>query len=76
MDFLHSFQFWFGLINTGLLVGGIIYNFLSHQKIVGNDLHHLSEDVRRIYEQQELFIKTLSDMKTQIAVLEEKTKSL
>lgn len=48
MEFLKEWQFWFAFVNlAGLVVIGT-FNWLSHHKIVGNDLHHLAIDVKEI----------------------------
>lgn len=51
--FLQSWQFWLqilSLVGTSILMA---FNWFSHNKIVGNDLHHLSADVKAIANEQE-----------------------
>jgi len=74
MDFLKSFQFWFGAINligTGLLFA---FNYFSHQKIVGNDLHHLSADVKEISNLQKEQGTKLGKLAEDVSYLKGKTE--
>lgn len=41
-----------GAINLILIIVVGLFNYFSHQKLVGNDLHHLSIDVKEIKERQ------------------------
>lgn len=41
-----------GIVNLLLIIIVGCFNWFSHNKIVGNDLHHLSTDVKEIKEKQ------------------------
>ncbi len=47
---------WGLALQTGsflLTVGLLIYNFLTHQKLTGNDLKHLTDNVKKISDFQD-----------------------
>lgn len=61
MAFLSQYQFWFGVLNICLIVGVGVINVLNHQKIVGNDLVHLSKDVKELSDSQEKLHTGIAD---------------
>jgi len=44
MEFLQDWKFWLFLIT----ILGIVINWFSNQKIMNNDLHHLSQDMSEL----------------------------
>jgi len=76
---LHSIGEWIGIANfVGLILIGI-GNFLSHQKIVGNDLHHLAKDMQEIKAEQKesrtVITKDIGDIKVDVAFLKGKEQT-
>ena len=53
MDFLKDWQFYAWLLSMIGTCTVISFQWFSHNKIVGNDLHHLSADVKAIAENQD-----------------------
>lgn len=75
MEFLKDFQFWFGLINfLGIALVGA-FNYFSHNKIVGNDLHHLSADVKAIGENQDKLDGKVDKLAEDVSYLKGRTES-
>jgi len=56
-----------GLINLLLIVIVGCFNWFSHNKIVGNDLHHLNADVKTIIEKQEVISEKVVLLATDLA---------
>lgn len=56
-----------GLINLFLIIIVGAFNWFSHNKIVYNDLHHLSIDVQKLVERQEGISKSVSDLSVDLA---------
>lgn len=50
---LTEIKSWTPVATLLVTIGLVIYNFLCHQKIVGNDLHHLALDLKKISENQD-----------------------
>lgn len=73
MEFWKSWQFWLqilSLLGTGLLMA---FNWFSHNKIVGNDLHHLSADVKQISNTQIEQGKKIGKLAEDVSYLKGKT---
>jgi hypothetical protein len=69
MEFYHQWQFWFALINLiGIIIIGVA-NYLSHKKIVGNDLHHLATDIKTVINKQEDLNNKIQDVAIDVAHL-------
>ena len=58
-----------GAINLILIILVGLFNWFSHNKIVGNDLHHLSADVREIKEKQVGIEKYVVGLATDLATV-------
>ena len=71
MNFLYDWKLWLFVI-TFL---GILINWLANQKIVNNDLHHISIDIQKLSDKVDCIDKKIVDIKTDVAVLQEKTKT-
>ena len=56
-----------GLINLVLIIIVGAFNWFSHNKIVYNDLHHLSADVKKLVERQEGISKSVTDLAVDLA---------
>jgi hypothetical protein len=56
-----------GLINLLLIVIVGCFNWFSHNKIVGNDLHHLSTDVKEIKEKQAGISEKVNTLSTDLS---------
>lgn len=56
-----------GLINLVLIVIVGAFNWFSHNKIVYNDLHHLSADVKKLVDRQEGINKSVIDLAVDLA---------
>lgn len=52
-ELIAEIKTWIPVASFVVTVGLLIYNFLSHQKLVGNDLKHLSTDVKKISDNQD-----------------------
>lgn len=65
MDFLTDWKFWLFVINILILA----FNFFSHQKIVYNDLKHLSKDVKEIKGKQDEHSEKINHIETEIAYI-------
>jgi len=50
---LDSVKFALSVLTFMTTIGVMVYQHLSHQKIVGNDLHHLALDLKKISENQD-----------------------
>jgi peptidoglycan hydrolase CwlO-like protein len=64
-----EWQFWFAVVNivgTGLILA---FNWFSHHKIVGNDLHHLAADVKEISSSQEELSKKVGRLAEDVGYL-------
>jgi hypothetical protein len=67
-----DYQFWSFIIMVLNFCGIIIvacFNWFSHHKIVGNDLLHLSADVKQIVTKQEGLEKSVGDLATDMAFI-------
>jgi hypothetical protein len=56
-----------GSLNLLLIVVVGCFNWFSHNKIVGNDLHHLNADVKTLIERQETISKSVVDLAVDLA---------
>jgi len=56
-----------GIINLVLIVIVGAFNWFSHNKIVYNDLHHLSADVKKLVEKQEVISEKVVILATDLA---------
>lgn len=75
MNWFNDPQFWLGAVNLlGLALIGI-FNWLSHQKIVGNDLHHLSADVASIAKKQDKQDEILIEMGKDLSYIKGKEEN-
>lgn len=67
------------MISLGSFIMTIIilgFNFFSHQKITGNDLHHLAIDVNKISDKVDDLAKKVEKSTIRITILEEQVKDL
>lgn len=55
-----------------VIIGG--YSWFSHNKIVGNDLHHLSQDVKQIAESQIGMATKVGKLAEDVAYLKGRTE--
>lgn len=55
------------LINLFLVILVGAFNWFSHNKIVYNDLHHLSADVKKLVDNQEVISKSITDLSVDLA---------
>ena len=46
--FFQQWQFWAALVNIAGLVILFFFNKFAHDKVVGNDLHHIGADIKSI----------------------------
>jgi hypothetical protein len=60
------------LINLFLIIIVGCFNWFSHNKIVGNDLHHLNADVKTIIEKQEVISEKVVSLATDLAYVKGK----
>ena len=61
-----------GVINLiGIIVVGC-FNYFSHQRIVTNDLVHLSRDVSEIKEDQKIIKKDVAELSKEVGYLKGK----
>lgn len=72
MEFFKDWQFYFAIIQILGMVGIFAYNWFSHQKIVGNDLHHLSVDVKEIASKQDKQDEKVNKMAEDISYIKGK----
>lgn len=56
-----------GIANLVLIILVGAFNWFSHHKIVYNDLHHLSTDVKQLVERQEVISKSVVDLSVDLA---------
>ena len=56
-----------GLINLFLIIIVGAFNWFSHNKIVYNDLHHLSIDVKKLVDRQEVISEKVANLATDLA---------
>lgn len=75
MEFLKDWQFWFAIINLIGVIGVFFFQWYSHSKIVGNDLHHLALDLKEIKLAQTDNAKSIGEIKVDIAFLKGKDVS-
>jgi len=61
-----------GIINLGLIIIVGAFNWFSHNKIVGNDLKHISESIKTIVSKQEVISKTVTDLSVDLAYVKGK----
>lgn len=61
-----------GLINLCLIIIVGCFNWFSHNKIVYNDLHHLSTDVKTLVARQEGISEKVSILSTDLSFLKGK----
>lgn len=70
---------WATIISLASFVMTLIilgFNFFSHQKIVGNDLHHLAIDLKSVIKKVDKLDERITDSNTRITILEEKTRNI
>lgn len=65
MEMFTHWEFWLFTLNLIILA----FNYFSHQKIVYNDLKHLSEDVKQIQNKQEEQTQKINHVDNEIAYL-------
>ena len=56
-----------GIANLLLIILVGAFNWFSHHKIVYNDLHHLSIDVKKLVERQEVISEKVVSLATDLA---------
>jgi hypothetical protein len=56
-----------GIINLLLIIIVGCFNWFSHNKIVGNDLHHLNTDVKTLISRQEVISEKVVSLATDLA---------
>lgn len=56
-----------GIANLLLIILVGAFNWFSHHKIVYNDLHHLSADVKKLVEKQEVISEKVVILATDLA---------
>lgn len=61
-----------GMINLALIVLVALINHLNHTKLVGNDLFHLSTDVKEIKEKQLGIEKYVTELSNDLAYVKGK----
>ena len=71
MQFLNDWKFWLFTINILIL----IFNWFSHQKIVGNDLKHLAEDVKEVKTEQTCIKIKMIELGEQVGYLKGKVET-
>jgi len=75
MEILQDFRFWsfvVGLMNfVGIILVGIFHK-LSSDKITGNDLKHLADDVKDILKRQHEMETKLNQVQVDVALLKGK----
>ena len=69
MEILNDWKFWGMLIQSGIMIAGFCI-------IKFNDLKHLTKDVAKIDDKVTCLDKKVGNIKTDIAVLKEKTKDI
>jgi hypothetical protein len=60
-------MFIIALINLFLIIIVGCFNFFSHSKIVGNDLFHITADVKSLLARQEVISKSVTDLAVDLA---------
>jgi hypothetical protein len=60
-------MFIIALLNFLLLIIVGCFNWFSHNKIVGNDLHHLNADVKTLISRQEVISEKVISLATDLA---------
>ena len=60
-------MFILGLINLLLIIIVGCFNFFSHSKIVGNDLHHINIDVKSLLSRQEVISEKVNALSVDLA---------
>jgi len=56
-----------GIINLLLIIIVGCFNWFSHTKIVGNDLHHINVDVKTLIARQEVITEKVALLATDLA---------
>lgn len=69
MEFWKDWHFWAQLLSLAGTVIIFCYQWFSHNKIVGNDLHHLSADVKKIAQVQDAQNQKLGKVAEDVAYL-------
>lgn len=65
-----NYEYWSFLIMLLNFIGIILvacFNWFSHNKIVGNDLHHLNADVQTLISRQEVISEKVVSLATDLA---------
>ena len=75
MSFLNDWQFWFQLLTFLTIAGSWLFNWFSHQKIVGNDLCHLSKDLKEIAGKQDKQDEKINKMAVDLAYIKGKEEN-
>jgi hypothetical protein len=65
-------MFILGCINLLLIIIVGAFNWFSHNKIVYNDLHHLSTDVKKLVERQEVISEKVNTLGIDLSFLKGK----
>lgn len=66
---------WIPTASFLVTVGLLIYNFLCHQKLTGNDLKHLATDVKKISDNQDKQDAKIDEMGKDIAYIKGKEEN-
>lgn len=72
---LAEIKSWVPVCSFIMTVLVMAFQFYSHFKIVGNDLHHLALDTKELKEGQKENIKVIGEMGKDIAYLKGKTET-
>lgn len=75
MEFLQELKSWIPFFSFVLTAVVLAFNWFSHQKIVGNDLHHLSAGLKNIGEKQDKQDEKINNMATDIAYIKGKEEN-
>lgn len=65
-------MFILGLVNLLLIIIVGCFNFFSHSKIVGNDLHHINLDVKSLLSRQEVISEKVALLSVDLAYVKGK----
>jgi hypothetical protein len=65
-------MFIIALINLFLIIIVGCFNFFSHNKIVGNELHHINTDVKSLLSRQEVISEKVALLSTDLAYVKGK----
>jgi formate/nitrite transporter FocA (FNT family) len=74
-NILTDWKFWTFVLGCFNLIGIVLvgcFNYFSHQRLVTNDLVHLSKDVAEIKEDQKIIKKDVADLSKEVGYLKGK----